>query len=109
PNDPINQSIVNAPVDSNSATMLNALGVNNPGGHPAFGSDPLSGFPYTVVDPRQPRVTITSILYGVENPINTPFLAMPLLKKVLMPTSMSCNAIPIRPHTWGPCLSSGMH
>ncbi len=62
----LNRDISNAPLDPRSAQYIASIGL---GGHlhPDFGTNPGYGIPYTVVGPRQPRVTIRFSEYGAES------------------------------------------
>ena len=61
PDNPWNQDISAAPVDSNSAALIAAIGVER-GLHPDFGTvydGAPNGIPFTVVDSSQPRVPVS--------------------------------------------------
>jgi IPT/TIG domain-containing protein len=77
-----NQDISNAPVDPNSAALINFIG-SNVGLHPDFGSGEFDGsiigIPYEVVDSTQGPVTINFTEFGDESdpgpmpiPLNAP-------------------------------------
>src|SRR5277367_1857610 len=65
-----NQNIANAPVDPNSAAIINFIGAGDPV-HPDFGSGEYNGssigIPYIVVDSSQAPVTINFTAYGDES------------------------------------------
>src|SRR5277367_2229609 len=65
-----NQNIANAPVDPNSAAIINFIGAGDPV-HPDFGSGEYNGssigIPYVVVDSSQPPVVINFTAYGDES------------------------------------------
>ena len=82
-----NQDISSAPVDPNSAAIINFIGANVPV-HPDFGSGLYNGstigIPYVVVDSTQTPVTITFTAYGSESdpgpmpvPANAPIEGYP--------------------------------
>ncbi len=54
-NNPLNRDISHAPVNPNSARYIEAIGADGHL-HPSFGSEPIYGFSYAVVGPRQPKV-----------------------------------------------------
>lgn len=62
-----NIDITNAPVDSNSNTYLNTIGMGE-NLHPDFGGDAgggdVYGFPFIIVDETQPKLTVTFVEYG---------------------------------------------
>src|SRR5271156_5623455 len=65
-----NQNIANAPVDPNSAAIINFIGAGDPV-HPDFGSGEYNGssigIPYLVGDSSQPPVVINFTAYGDES------------------------------------------
>jgi hypothetical protein len=65
-----NQNIASAPVDPNSAAIINYIGASDPV-HPDFGSGEYNGssigIPYTVVDSSQAPVAINFTAYGDES------------------------------------------
>jgi len=65
-----NQNIASAPVDPNSAAIINFIGAGDPV-HPDFGSGEYNGssigIPYVVVDSSQPPVVINFTAYGDES------------------------------------------
>jgi hypothetical protein len=65
-----NQNIAGAPVDPNSAAIINYIGASDPV-HPDFGSGEYNGssigIPYTVVDSQQAPVVINFTAYGDES------------------------------------------
>ncbi len=65
-----NQNIASAPVDPNSAAIINYIGVSDPV-HPDFGSGEYNGssigIPYIVVDSSQAPVAINFTAYGSES------------------------------------------
>jgi hypothetical protein len=65
-----NQNIASAPVDPNSAAIINYIGANDPV-HPDFGSGEYNGssigIPYIVVDSQQAPVAINFTAYGDES------------------------------------------
>ena len=65
-----NQNIANAPVDPNSAAIINYIGAGDPV-HPDFGSGEYNGssigIPYIVVDSQQAPVAINFTAYGDES------------------------------------------
>jgi hypothetical protein len=65
-----NQNIANAPVDPNSAAIINFIGPSDPV-HPDFGSGEYNGssigIPYVVVDSQQAPVVINFTAYGSES------------------------------------------
>jgi hypothetical protein len=65
-----NQNIASAPVDPNSAAIINYIGASDPV-HPDFGSGEYNGssigIPYVVVDSSQAPVAITFTAYGDES------------------------------------------
>jgi hypothetical protein len=63
---PLNQEIVNAPVNPHSAAYIAAIGATVHL-HADFGSNPTYGIPYTVVGPRQRKVPIHFNEYGEES------------------------------------------
>jgi hypothetical protein len=63
---PLNQDISHAPIDSNSARYIDAIGVAGHL-HADFGTNPSYGIPYTVVGPRQPKVPIRFSEFGEES------------------------------------------
>ena len=65
-NNPLNQDIEHAPVDSNSAAYIASIGLAGHL-HPDFGTNPSYGIPYTVVGPQQPKVPIRFTEYGEES------------------------------------------
>jgi hypothetical protein len=82
-----NQNIANAPVDPNSAAIINFIGANDPL-HPDFGSGEYNGssigIPYVVVDSQQTPVAINFTAYGDESdpgpmpvPANAPIEGYP--------------------------------
>jgi hypothetical protein len=82
-----NQNIASAPVDPNSAGIINFIGANDPL-HPDFGSGEYNGssigIPYIVVDSQQTPVAIHFIAYGDESdpgpmpvPANAPIEGYP--------------------------------
>src|SRR6266404_5338234 len=69
PDNPWNQDVSNAPVDSNSARLIASIGIDA-GLHPDFGTvyrGAPNGIPYIVVAGSQPRVPITFTAYGSES------------------------------------------
>jgi hypothetical protein len=70
PDNPWNQNIANAPVDPNSAAIINYIGASDPV-HPDFGSGEYNGssigIPYIVVDSSQAPVAINFTAYGDES------------------------------------------
>jgi len=66
PSDPLNQEIVDAPVNPNSAAYVASIGLSAHL-HPDFGTNPSYGIPYTVVGPRQHKVTIKFTEYPAES------------------------------------------
>jgi len=82
-----NQNIASAPVDPNSAAIINFIGANDPL-HPDFGSGEYNGssigIPYIVVDSQQTPVAINFTAYGDESdpgpmpvPANAPIEGYP--------------------------------
>jgi hypothetical protein len=82
-----NQNIASAPVDPNSAAIINFIGANDPV-HPDFGSGEYNGssigIPYVVVDSQQAPVAINFTAYGDESdpgpmpvPANAPIEGFP--------------------------------
>ncbi len=82
-----NQDVANAPVDPNSAAIINFIGANDPL-HPDFGSGEYNGssigIPYIVVDSQQTPVAINFTAYGDESdpgpmpvPANAPIEGYP--------------------------------
>jgi hypothetical protein len=82
-----NQNVANAPIDPNSAAIINFLGVSDPL-HPDFGSGEYNGssigIPYIVVDSQQAPVAINFTAYGDESdpgpmpvPANAPIEGYP--------------------------------
>jgi hypothetical protein len=63
---PWNTDISTAPVDPNSATIINNF-VGAVNVHPDFGTDPTYGIPYVVVDGSQSLVNINLEAYGDES------------------------------------------
>jgi hypothetical protein len=65
-----NQNIASAPVDANSAAIINFIGASDPV-HPDFGSGEFDGssigIPYVVVDSQQGPVAINFTAYGDES------------------------------------------
>jgi hypothetical protein len=65
-----NQNIASAPVDPNSAAIINYIGATDPV-HPDFGSGEFDGssigIPYIVVDSQQAPVAINFTAYGAES------------------------------------------
>ena len=65
-----NQNIASAPVDPNSAAIINYIGATDPV-HPDFGSGEFDGssigIPYIVVDSQQTPVAINFTAYGAES------------------------------------------
>ena len=65
-----NQNIASAPVDPNSAAIINYIGASDPV-HPDFGSGEYNGssigIPYIVVDSQQAPVVINFTAYGSES------------------------------------------
>lgn len=79
PNNPWNQSVANAPVNTNSAAYIASINSTRQLLHPDFGSDPTYGIPYSVVPKAQAFVPITFNAYGAESnpgpypvPLNAP-------------------------------------
>jgi hypothetical protein len=82
-----NQNIASAPVDPNSAAIINFIGANDPL-HPDFGSGEYNGssigIPYIVVDSQQTPIAINFTAYGDESdpgpmpvPANAPIEGYP--------------------------------
>ena len=82
-----NQNVANAPIDPNSAAIINFIGASDPL-HPDFGSGEYNGssigIPYIVVDSQQAPVAINFTAYGDESdpgpmpvPANAPIEGYP--------------------------------
>jgi hypothetical protein len=64
--DPLNQEIVDAPVNPSSAEYVASIGLSAHL-HPDFGTNPSYGIPYAVVSPQQPKVPIKLTAYKAES------------------------------------------
>jgi hypothetical protein len=89
-----NQDISGAPLDPNSAALVNFIGTSTPV-HPDFGAGlylgSSMGIPYVVVDSTQAPVTINFTAYGDESdpgpmpiPANAPIEAIPIRPAIVM-------------------------
>jgi hypothetical protein len=73
-----NLDVSTAPIDENSAAIINWINNPTPGNptrrqrlHPDFGPPPY-GIPYVGVDGTQPRVAVTFVLYGSQSDAGAP-------------------------------------
>jgi hypothetical protein len=64
--DPLNQEIVDAPVNPSSAAYVASIGLRAHL-HPDFGTEPSYGIPYMVVGPKQRKRPIKFTEYGAES------------------------------------------